>query len=187
MKRARKTCRWRLCESFDHAAFRSSCSSSLSKIFWLFADPINFLLILGVVGLLLSFGGPTACFGRTLMGVAIVLIAIAGFSPLGSLLLRPLEDRFPRPPADLPAPTGIIVLGGAMDSGLTIARGVPTLLAGGARITEGAALAKRFPQFASRLYERHRQHFRQRHSGSANRPRSLAVARHSGRANDLRG
>ncbi|MGA3303340.1 MAG: YdcF family protein [Methylovirgula sp.] len=117
----------------------------ISKIFWLFADPINFILILGVVGLLFSFG-PTACFGRTLAGVAIVLIAIAGFSPLGSLLLRPLEDRFPRPPADLPAPTGIIVLGGAMDSGLTVARGVPTLLAGGARITEGAALAKRFPQ-----------------------------------------
>ncbi len=117
----------------------------IAKIFWLFADPINFLLILGVVGLLLSFGAPTACFGRTLMGVAIVLIAVAGFSPLGSLLLRPLEDRFPRPPADLPAPTGIIVLGGAMESGLTVARGAPTLLLPGARITEGAALAKRFP------------------------------------------
>lgn len=116
-----------------------------SKLFWLVVDPINFILILGLLGLGLSFG-KTARVGRGLAAVAIVLIAVAGFSPLGALLLRPLEDRFPPPPADMPAPTGIIVLGGATDAGLTLARGVPTLLPAAARLTTGVALARRFPK-----------------------------------------
>ena len=116
----------------------------ISKLFWLVAEPINFILILGMLGVLLSFGR-TARLGRSLAATAVILLAIAGFSPLGALLLRPLEDRFPQPPAQMAAPTGIIVLGGALDAGLTAAHGVPTLLAPGARLTAGAALARRFP------------------------------------------
>jgi uncharacterized SAM-binding protein YcdF (DUF218 family) len=74
-----------------------------------------------------------------------VVLAIAGFSPLGAILLQPLENRFP-PPADLAAPAGIVVLGGAIDPDLTIARGVPTLLGSAARLTTGAALARRYPK-----------------------------------------
>jgi uncharacterized SAM-binding protein YcdF (DUF218 family) len=116
----------------------------LSKLFWLVAEPINFILIMGLFGVALSLGR-TARFGRRLVAIAIVLLAVAGFSPLGALLLRPLEDRFPPPPADMPAPAGIIVLGGGLDADLTLARGVPTLLAPAARVTAGAALARRFP------------------------------------------
>jgi uncharacterized SAM-binding protein YcdF (DUF218 family) len=118
---------------------------TVSKIFWLFADPINFILILGAVGLFLSLGFARR-LGAALAATSIVLIVIAGFSPLGSLLLRPLEDRFPRPPSDIAAPAGIIVLGGALDSGLTKARGVPTLLAPAARLTEAVVLARRYPK-----------------------------------------
>lgn len=118
---------------------------AVSKIFWLFADPINFILILGAVGLLLSLGLAPR-LGRALAAASIILIVIAGFSPLGSLLLQPLENRFPRPPSDLPAPAGIIVLGGALDASLSEARGVPTLLPPGARLTEGVVLARRYPK-----------------------------------------
>lgn len=117
----------------------------LSKLFWLIGEPINLLLILGVIGVVLSFGR-TARFGHGLTAVAMVLLAIVGFSPLGALLLQPLESRFPPPPANLAEPTGIIVLGGAIDPDLTKAHGVPTLLASAARLTTGAALARRYPK-----------------------------------------
>lgn len=104
----------------------------LSKLFWLIGEPINFVIILGAIGVLLCLT-PLARLGRALAALAIMLIAIAGFSPLGAALLRPLEDRFPPPPADMPAPTGIIVLGGAIDPEVTLSRGVPTLLPAGAR------------------------------------------------------
>ncbi|MHB8886007.1 MAG: YdcF family protein [Methylovirgula sp.] len=116
----------------------------ISKLFWIVAEPINFILILGIIGVLLSFGR-TARLGRGLAAISIVMLAIAGFSPLGALLLRPLEDRFPQPSAQLAAPTGIIVLGGALNSDLTAARGVPTLPESAARLTTGVALARRFP------------------------------------------
>lgn len=117
----------------------------ISKLFWIVAEPINFILILGVLGVLLSFGR-TARFGRGLSATSIILLAITGFSPLGALLLRPLEDRFPQPPAQMAAPTGIIVLGGSLNADLTAARGVPTLPESAARLTTGVALARRFPK-----------------------------------------
>jgi uncharacterized SAM-binding protein YcdF (DUF218 family) len=116
----------------------------LSKLFWLLADPFSFIVILGIVGLALSFAGQ-ARLGRSLCVATVVLLVIACFSPLGSLLLRPLEDRFPPPPADLPAPAGIIVLGGAFDEAMTLAREQPTLTALAARLTTGVALARRYP------------------------------------------
>lgn len=117
----------------------------ISKLFWLVAEPINCILILGVLGVVLSFG-PAARFGRGLAATAIICLAIAGFSPLGALLLRPLEERFPQPPAQMAAPTGIIVLGGALDADVTAARGLPTLLESAARLTSGVVLARRFPK-----------------------------------------
>jgi uncharacterized SAM-binding protein YcdF (DUF218 family) len=117
----------------------------ISKLFWLVGEPFNFLLILGLTGAILSFTRRAARFGRGLAALAILLLAVAGLSPLGALLLQPLENRFPLPPADMPAPTGIIVLGGAIDPDVTLARGVPTLLPSGARVLGGAALAERYP------------------------------------------
>ena len=84
--------------------------------------------------------------GRRLVAATAIGLALAAFSPLGSLLLRPLEDRFPRPPADMPAPTGIVVLGGALDEEIGAARNETTLTEAAARLTAGVALARRFPQ-----------------------------------------
>ncbi len=46
----------------------------------------------------------------------------------------------------MPAPTGIIVLGGSMDQLTTAARGQPTIGAAPGRMTEAVALARRFPE-----------------------------------------
>ena len=106
--------------------------------------PLNFLLFLGLFGLLLSLTR-FARAGRVVAGLAAVLLLVAAFSPLSALVLRPLEDRFPQPAADMPAPTGIVVLGGALDEDLGLARGQPTLTEAAARLTGGVALALRYP------------------------------------------
>jgi uncharacterized SAM-binding protein YcdF (DUF218 family) len=76
-----------------------------------------------------------------------VLLLVAGLSPLGNALILPLEDRFPRTNLDQPpAPTGIIVLGGAEDRLVGTARKAPTLNEAGERIVETVMLARKFPE-----------------------------------------
>ena len=67
------------------------------------------------------------------------------FLPVQALLVAPLENRFPQPPFDLVAPTGIIVLGGATEDEIAEARGQVALNDAAARLTTGASLARRFP------------------------------------------
>ncbi len=121
---------------------------SVSKIFWFFAEPSNlvgFALVIGVIGL-------ATRYARAARGVLIAttaLYAFCAFGPASAILMQPLENRFPRPPADMPAPDGIIVLGGGMDESLSQARDALVLGDFGSRMTEGVALARRFP--AARL------------------------------------
>jgi uncharacterized SAM-binding protein YcdF (DUF218 family) len=74
-----------------------------------------------------------------------VLLAICAFSPLGNLLLYPLESRFPQWNAANGAPDGIIVLGGPIDADLSVQRGVPVIRSSPDRIFGGAALARQYP------------------------------------------
>ncbi|MES2905796.1 MAG: YdcF family protein [Pseudomonadota bacterium] len=73
------------------------------------------------------------------------LIFIAGFLPLGHLLLLPLEERFaPWQPTNR-SPAGIIVLGGASETPVTLARGQLSLNESAERMSEGVMLARRYP------------------------------------------
>jgi uncharacterized SAM-binding protein YcdF (DUF218 family) len=116
-----------------------------SKIFWVLASPVNVLLFGALVGVLLCFWR-RARFGRGLALAAILILLAAATLPLRALLIAPLEDRFPQPPADMKPPYGIIVLGGAIDDVTSAARGQTVFDEGGERITEAVILAKRFPQ-----------------------------------------
>jgi uncharacterized SAM-binding protein YcdF (DUF218 family) len=117
----------------------------VSKIFWMFASPINLLLFAALIGVLLCFGRRVR-FGRGLALTAILILVVAATLPLGTLLIAPLEDRFPLPPPDLPAPEGIIVLGGAINDPVSQARHETIFNEGGERLTEAVVLAKRYPQ-----------------------------------------
>jgi uncharacterized SAM-binding protein YcdF (DUF218 family) len=64
--------------------------------------------------------------------------------PLGDLLLRPLEQQFPARPA-LSRIDGIIVLGGAEQTGPYRIWGGPQINDAGERLVEGATLALLFP------------------------------------------
>lgn len=117
----------------------------LAKILGFFALPSNVLIALGVLGLLLM---PTrfARAGRRLAVIALVLVAIAGWSPLGNMLILPLEERFPPWDASRGAPAGIICLGGAVDTVVSPVRGEVALNEAAERMTAIAGLVRRYPQ-----------------------------------------
>lgn len=116
----------------------------LSKTLGVLLEPVNLLVLWGLIGLALCLGRFRRV-GRVVAIAAALVFAIACFSPLGSLLLRPLEDRFPQPPDNMPAPNGIIVLGGSINEDLSVARGQPAITDAAARLTAGIVLARRYP------------------------------------------
>ena len=116
----------------------------LSKTIGIMLLPTNFLIGIGVLGALL-LATRFASAGRKLLIASVMLLAICGFSPLGYLLLYPLEQRFPPWDAARGAPAGIVVLGGSIDADVSAAHGVAVVAGAADRILASAALARRYP------------------------------------------
>jgi uncharacterized SAM-binding protein YcdF (DUF218 family) len=116
----------------------------LAKILGFFALPSNILISAGVIGIVLM-ATRYARGGRGLAVTALILLAIAGLSPLGNALILPLEERFPPRDATRGAPTGIISLGGALDTVVSQPRGEIALNEAAERMTAVAELARRYP------------------------------------------
>jgi uncharacterized SAM-binding protein YcdF (DUF218 family) len=116
----------------------------LSKALWFFTEPTNLLIVLGLIGALLL---PTrrARAGRRLLVFSLALLAICAWSPLGRVLLFPLEERFPRWTGSAEAPAGIIVLGAAVDPAISTARGQPGLNEAAERMTAALELSRTYP------------------------------------------
>jgi uncharacterized SAM-binding protein YcdF (DUF218 family) len=115
-----------------------------SKIFSMLLSPRAVLLMAALLGVLWS-KGRFARTGRAIALVAILVLIVAAMTPLGPILVSPLEDRFPQPPPGLPPPYGIIVLGGALNGPTSRARGQAVGEAE-QRVVEAAILAKRYPE-----------------------------------------
>jgi len=115
----------------------------LSKVLGFFALPSNVLITLGLAGLALT-ATRFARAGRLMMAAALLLLALFGLSPVGHLLILPLEERFPAWDGN-GTPDGIIVLGGALDTLAGPARGEIGLNEAAERMTVVAELARRFP------------------------------------------
>lgn len=114
----------------------------LSKVFWWIASPGNLLLLLiglGAILLLLDRRG-----GRLLVTVAALCMLVLTLTPVAELVLAPLENRFPAqaPPARV---DGVIVLGGAINEDISIARGTLQVTASASRLIALADLARRYP------------------------------------------
>ncbi len=116
----------------------------LSKTLGLILLPSNFLICIGLVGLILLLTRFVS-LGRKLVAASVLLLAICGFSPVGSWLLYPLESRFTRWDEARGAPDGIIVLGGSIDPDLSAAHGVTVFSGAVDRIVTTAGLARRYP------------------------------------------
>lgn len=117
---------------------------TLSKTLGVMLLPTNFLIGVGLLGAILM-ATRFARLGRILAVASIVLLAVCGFSPLGSWLLYPLEQRFPPWIAARGAPDGIIVLGASIDADVSAARGTPVVRGAADRIITAAALARQYP------------------------------------------
>lgn len=117
----------------------------LSKLFWIVAQPGNLIL------LVLVFGVLSLALTRRRRGLAPVALATTAFIlccvlPLGIWAVAPLERRF-APPEPMPERVdGIIVLGGAVDPDTSATHGQVSLNDAAERITEGVALARRYPE-----------------------------------------
>jgi uncharacterized SAM-binding protein YcdF (DUF218 family) len=116
----------------------------LSKTLGVMALPTNFLIGLGLVGALL-LATRFAAAGRKIVIASVVLLAVCAFSPLGNLVLYPLESRFPPWDAARGAPDGIVILGGPIDPDLSVVHNTPVIRSAADRIVAAVALAHRYP------------------------------------------
>jgi len=118
----------------------------LSKLLSFFLVPSNFLLLalMGALGLWLLKLRKTAA---TLGIISIILMTLAAWSPLGAAALVILEDRFPRQalPDEV---SGIVLLGGAVDTHISHDREALIVNEAGERIIETRRLAERYPDAA---------------------------------------
>jgi uncharacterized SAM-binding protein YcdF (DUF218 family) len=116
----------------------------LSKALAFFTVPSNLCITIGLVGLVLLCTRFTR-IASWLIVTSVVLIAVLGLSPLGNLLILPLEQRFPAWDSSRGTPDGIIILGGAISPGVSAARGTVELNEAAERITAAAELARAYP------------------------------------------
>jgi uncharacterized SAM-binding protein YcdF (DUF218 family) len=87
-----------------------------------------------------------ARLGRRTTIVGIVLLLIAGVTPLGTALLLPLENRFPPWDASRGAPAGIIVLGGVINPHISLLRNEISLGPSADRLIAAVQLHHRYPE-----------------------------------------
>jgi len=115
----------------------------LSKLFSIFAVPSNLVGFVALLGLvLLLFRRKVA--GTLSVGTAAILLAVIGWSPLGSAALLALENRFPRPAISGPI-AGIVVLGGEIDTDVSAERKTIALTDAAERLTKTAEFSRLYP------------------------------------------
>jgi len=116
----------------------------MGAFLWSIVEVSNTLLFLALIGVVLLF------FKRRRSGTVLAAIGIIGFilwgiSPIGTLLITPLETRFPQVKALPDDIAGIIILGGSVEPVISGYWGQPGLNDRVERLTEGIALALAHP------------------------------------------
>jgi uncharacterized SAM-binding protein YcdF (DUF218 family) len=122
---------------------------NVSKLVGVVAAPTNLLVIVLVSALVASRFQRFSTVGSRLALIAAAVLAALAVFPVGDGMLRLLESRFPSlencADADRVAPTGVIVLGGAVGSMRRGDRFETTIGEAAERVTYAAALARKYP------------------------------------------
>ena len=118
---------------------------SSSKVIFFLITPSNAFIFAALIGLVVLMATRWRRLGLGLAGFGVVGLALGGLAPLSEIALLPLEQRFPPYPEDGPAPVGIILLGGAIEAGLSETRDQVIVNDAGERPIYFAALARRYP------------------------------------------
>jgi uncharacterized SAM-binding protein YcdF (DUF218 family) len=115
-----------------------------SKTLGMAARAETWLLAMAMLAVVAAWRGRMRA-ARLWVTLTFASLAALTLWPLGDLLLRPLEGRYPaNPPLD--RVDGIIVLGGAEDIDAMRRWGQPALNEGAERVIAGAELARRYPE-----------------------------------------
>ena len=117
----------------------------LSKTLGDLAVPSNFILLVILCGLLLVWRSRFIRLGRRLAIAGIVLLLIAGLTPLGTALLVSLENRFPQWDDTRGPPTGVIVLGGIVNTHISLLRNEISVDSAANRLIAAVELHRRYP------------------------------------------
>ena len=114
----------------------------LSKSLSFLEQPLNWAFTLILLATLFAYGRRATLARRLYVGSAAMIVLI-GVAAAPEVLLKRLEDAYPRDPIDISSCEGAIVLGGAFDSGLRSLERNQVLLSGSAeRVTTAVALAR---------------------------------------------
>lgn len=117
---------------------------TFSKIFWFLIMPLNALCLLALLGYALR--GRFRRAGRALMAFSLTMIVVLGLFPVGPALVSWLEHRY-TPPKSLPDNIhGIVVLGGSVESALSLTSGQIALNDTAERLVCFTQLSKKYPQ-----------------------------------------
>lgn len=118
---------------------------ALSKILALAAQPSSLAVLAILVGLWMMRRGEASRFARRLAWGGATLLVVGGFTPLGNVLVLPLEQRFASvaQPSASDRVDGIILLGGFEDGWVSAGRGGLGLNEAAERLTEGMRLARK--------------------------------------------
>lgn len=121
---------------------------TLAKILALLAQPSSLAILAVVAGLWMMRRSPPRPLARRLAWGGVLALLIGGLTPIGNLLILPLEQRFASVPAPKPGDRvdGIILLGGFEDGWVSAGRGGLALNEAAERVTEGLRLAARHPE-----------------------------------------
>jgi uncharacterized SAM-binding protein YcdF (DUF218 family) len=118
-----------------------------SKILALITQPLLWVCALLLLSLLVLRRWPRA--GRRLVGTALAVLVLMAWKPLPEAIIRQLESRYPEmaPNAKLEGYAGVVVLGGATESGRTqMAHVQPMLNDAAERMTGTVAVLRANPQ-----------------------------------------
>lgn len=117
-----------------------------AKILAILTQPLTWVVALLLAGLLVVRRRPT--LGHRLTWSALLLLLAIGWQPLPDLLIRHLETQYAEiaPQADLHGYAGMVVLGGALESGhVALAHTQPLLTDAAERMTAPVAALLRNP------------------------------------------
>lgn len=117
----------------------------ISKLFWVFAQPLSMAFLLSAFAALVAFLGWRKLGGLSALLAAIILF-VTLFTTMGTVALQVLEARFPKPSTDPTDISCMIVLGGAFDNEINTARGGIELNQAADRFVEALRLARNHPQ-----------------------------------------
>nr|WP_315849227.1 YdcF family protein [uncultured Rhodoferax sp.] len=118
-----------------------------SKILALITQPLLWVFVLLLLSLLVLRRWPRA--GRRLVSTALAVLVLMAWKPLPEAIIRQLESRYPEmaPNAKLEGYVGVVVLGGATESGRTqMAHVQPMLNDAAERMTGTVAVLRANPQ-----------------------------------------